>query len=479
MHASNLTIVRILKAMRRRDALKTLGALAGSAYASKLLSACGGNGGAGRIETIVFMMMENRSYDHYLGSRSLVEGLPGDGLLASMSNVDGTGANVPVFVSGNDDVAQCVANDPPHGWSDSRIQFAGGANSGFIRAHEGHHGVGSIDPMAYMLREHVPVTHALADSYTSCDRWFGSLLGPTLPNRMYWHAGTSNGATNNDQVLEGAFEGVTTIYHQLEQAEVEWAYYFGDVPVIAVIEDIPKDGRLRRFNNEFLADAAAGTLPPVCYIDPAFSANDDHPPHHPLLGQQLIAATYQALATSPQWETCLLVITYDENGGFYDHVAPPTAPDDRANLGFDQLGFRVPAMVIGPYAKQGYVSSVEYDHTSALKHIANRYDLPPLNTRTDHANDLVDCIDLERLEAGEPAAPITLPAVEIDETQLPDSCSGASFRTVDYDHDILRWADGDRATFARWDARSDVRDGIYGIAEYLDHHNLGRIKRRK
>ena len=133
--------------MRRRDALKTLGALAGSAYASKLLSACNNSGG-GRIDTIVFMMMENRSYDHYLGSRSLVEGLPGDGLLASMANPDGEGKNIPVFVSGNDDVNLCVANDPPHGWDDSRVQFGGGANDGFVRAHEGRHGAGAIEPMS-------------------------------------------------------------------------------------------------------------------------------------------------------------------------------------------------------------------------------------------------------------------------------------------------------------------------------------------
>ncbi len=464
--------------MRRRDALKTLGALAGTAYASKFLSACGDSSG-GRIDTLVFMMMENRSYDHYLGSRSLVEGLPGDGLLASMSNPDGNGQEVPVYVTPSSDVEQCVANDPPHGWDDSRIQFGGGANNGFIRAHEGHHGVGAVEPMAYMLRDQVPVTHALADSYTSCDRWFGSILGPTLPNRMYWHAGTSNGATTNDEVLDGAFDGVRTIHHQLEDAKVDWAYYFGDVPVIAVIEDIEKDGKLKRFYNDFLTDAAAGTLPSVCYIDPAFSGNDDHPPHHPLLGQQLIAATYQALASSPQWENCLLVITYDENGGFYDHVAPPTVPDERASAGFDQLGFRVPTLVIGPYAKQGHVSSVQYDHTSAIKHLANQFGLPPLTMRSDIANDLSDCIDFERLEAGEPAPPITLPTVEIDENELPASCSGASFRTAEYEHDILRWADEQPAKFRQWDARADTRDAIYGIADYLDHHNIGRIKRQR
>jgi phospholipase C len=330
-----------------------------------------------------------------------------------------------------------------------------------------------------MVREQIPVTHALADAYTTCDRWFSSLLGPTLPNRMYWHAGQSNGAIANDEVLNGAFEGIDTIYHQLYRAEVDWAYYMGDVPVIAVIEDIPLDGHIRRFNNDFLKDAAAGTLPPVCYIDPSFGANDDHPPHHPLLGQQLISAVYQALATSPQWENCLLLITYDENGGFFDHVAPGTAPDARAAQGFNQLGFRVPAMVCGPYAKQGYVSSVDYDHTSALRHLQLVHDLPDLTERSAAANDFSDCIDFDRLEAGEPAAPIELPGVEINESDLPDSCHGSSFRTVNgYDHDILKWADANASKLGKWDNRANTRDDIYAIGEYLDMHNLGRIRRR-
>jgi phospholipase C len=290
---------------------------------------------------------------------------------------------------------------------------------------------------------------------------------------MYWHAGTSNGATSNDQVIGGAFEGVPTIHHRLDQAGVDWAYYYGDVPVLAVINDLELTGRLRRFMYDFIDDAAAGTLPPVVYIDPGFGSNDDHPPHHPLLGQQLIAATYNALATSPHWERCLMVVTYDENGGYYDHVAPPTVPDDRAAEGFDQLGFRVPPLVIGPYVKQGYVSSVQYDHTSALKHLENKFGLAPLTTRSSAANDLSDCIDFGRLAAGDATAPISLPAVEIDEFSLPENCIGSSLRG--FDHDILAWAE--TANLGKLDLRHETRDYVYGIAEYLDKHGLGRIRR--
>jgi phospholipase C len=455
--------------MKRRDALKALGALAGAASTARLLSACGSDGPPPGIDTIVYLMMENRSYDHYLGARSMLEGKPGDGLVSTMSNPDANGTDVGIVPTPD---AELCALDPPHGWDASRVQLAGGANSGFVIAHQDRH-PGAIEPMGYMLRENLPVTWALADAYTSCDRWFCSVLGPTLPNRMYWHAGTSNGARANDEVLAGAFNGVPSIHHRLDQAGVDWAYYYGDVPVLAVIKDLELEGRLRRFMWDFIDDAAAGKLPPVVYIDPGFGSNDDHPPHHPLLGQQLIAATYNALATSPQWERCLLVVTYDENGGYFDHVAPPTAPDDRASEGFDQLGFRVPTLVMGPWAKQGYVSSVQYDHTSALKHLEQQHGLAPLTARSSAAVDLSDCIDYERIAAGNPAAPIVLPAVEIDESSLPGNCIGSSLRP--FDHDLLAWAEG--ANLGKLDLRRETRDYVYGIAEYLDAHNLGRIRR--
>jgi hypothetical protein len=150
-----------------------------------------------------------------------------------------------------------------------------------------------------------------------------------------------------------------------------------------------------------------------------------------MLAQALIASIYTALATSPQWKNILFVVTYDEHGGFYDHVAPPNLPasdDDTATRfpvdekgvttagpnEFTQLGFRVPALVIGPYVKQGYTSPVQYDHTSALKHLQNAFELDPLTARVTAANDLSDCIDMERLAAGDWAEPVSLPKFEFE-----------------------------------------------------------------
>jgi phospholipase C len=332
--------------------------------------------------------------------------------------------------------------------------------------------------MQYMTRARVPVTWALADAFTSCDRWHCSLLGPTLPNRAYWHAATSMGAKSNDEVLAADLNSVVTPYHRLNDVGVEWAYYYGDAPVLGIaLAPEVKGNRVKRFYYDFLDDAAAGRLPPVVYIDPTFGSggNDDHPPHHPMLGQQLIAAVYTALATGPQRLNFNLVITYDENGGFFDHVPPGTAPDERAADGFDQLGFRVPSLVIGPYAKQGYVSSVAYDHTSPIKHLANLYGFDSLTMRDAAANDLMDCIDLVRLDAGQPSEPIELPDVSgFDPGTLSAACNGASLGPPP--HGLPDWAQGiaDRLRRTAPHLLHDGRDQAPGIAEYLRRKRIVR-----
>jgi phospholipase C len=448
--------------LTRRTALKALGALAGAAATSPLLHGCGPSGSA---STMVFMMMENRTYDNLLGSRSLLEGLPGDGLVAGMTNPDREGRLVGLSSPPISAIGPCVL-DPPHEWGPSRAQWNRGANDGFVRTFEDEHPGASGDVvMEYLTRAHAPVLYALADAYTTCDRWFSSVLGPTLPNRMYWIAAQSNGAKSNADVLGGDFSNTPTIYDRLENAGVDWAYYFGDFATIELLPQFASDPRVRPFAG-FLDDAKAGKLPPVVYIDPSFAFNDYHPPHSTLLGEQLIAATYQALATSSQWRNCTLTITFDEHGGFHDHVAPGVAPDERAADGFGQLGFRVPALVIGPHVKRGHVCSMTRDHTSVLRHLGNRFDLPALSMRDAAATDLSSCID----ETAAPTAPIALPTVEVDESMFRDPRSKAFD-----DHVMLKWA-----AYARLDVQARKRQalhGVHAIGEYLERHNLGRIRR--
>jgi phospholipase C len=446
--------------VKRRDVLKSIGAFAGIAGASRLLSACGGGvaDGTPGIRNIVLLMMENRSYDHWMGARSMLEGKPGDGLKPTMSNLTSTGVAVPVFAVTKD--TYCVP-DPPHGWDGSHTQFAAGANSGFIIAHQQDH-PGDVQVMQYMQRADLPVTYALADAYASSDRWHASVMGPTWPNRMYWLAGTSMGMKSND-VPAGGFTA-PTIFDRLADAAVDFKIYYGDLPFIPLLGagvKVPLDGKLLRMK-QFFADAAAGTLPSVSYIDPPFSFGDDHPPHDPAFGQALVASVYNALAASPQWSNTLLLLTYDEHGGFFDHVAPPAGQaDEHTADGFDQLGFRVPALVIGPYAKQGYLSSVQRDHTSALKHLETMFGTEPLTARSTAATDLAEMIDLDRLAAGQPAAPITIPEVIVDDTMIPPQCQS----TV-AGHPVLETADAHPERVRGLDARAELPETWRHIAHW-------------
>ena len=482
--------------MRRRDALKRMGGLAAAAGMAKFLPGCN-DGDPDRpvgITTYVYLMMENRSYDHWFGARSRFEGKEGDGFSASMMMPDASGALVAPYAPPGRD-ASCVL-DPPHGWDAAHNSFNGGLMDGFLKEHQADH-PGSNEALQYLTREQVPVSYALADAYTSCDRWFCSVMGPTLPNRAYWHAASSFGLKVNNEVLNkfGAGVPIPTIYNRLEDKGVDWAYYYGNLAVVSLLGkegpykvDLgPNDGtgHIRRFGDallgagQFFEDAAAGVLPPVVYIDPAFGENDEHPPVHPILGQELIASIYTALANSPQWNNIMLVITYDENGGFFDHVPPPTTVDDTEAQfgipGFEQMGFRVPTIVAGPYVKQNYVSSVVYDHTSALKHLQDTFDLETLNPRMAAANNLMDCIDLERLAAGDPAPPVEIPLV--DRTQWPtmaERCmSSGSFRQVD---PITEWAEANPNGFLpEFDLRGQTNNHQM-IYDYLARQRAARSR---
>ncbi|HTL39157.1 MAG TPA: alkaline phosphatase family protein [Kofleriaceae bacterium] len=483
--------------INRRQAIKRIGGLAGLAAMPKMLSGCGddGNDLPPGIHNYVYLMLENRTYDHMFGGRAL-EGLGGDGLTAGMANPDMNGTMIPIFQPTLNEM--CVA-DPPHGWDPSHRQFNNGAMDGFVREYQASEpDAPARQVMQYLSREQIPVSWALADHYTTCDRWFASVMGPTLPNRAYWHAATSFGLKVNNEVLTSfSAVPVPTIYNRLHDKNVDWAYYSGPLAVASLLGNPgpyqldlgPTDGtgNIRKFsqypdqpedpNGQFFKDCKNGTLPTVTYIDPFFGENDDHPPLHPIMAQALIAAVYNAIAQSRYWKHTMIVITYDEHGGFHDHVPPPKTTDDTEAkfgvAGFDQMGFRVPAMVIGPYAKQNYVSSTVYDHTSALKHLTNVFSLEPLNARVEAANDLMDCIDLDRLAADDPAEPIELPTIDLAQyaAVMGGPCKGMAFRTKD---PITEWADANPGSVI--DSRSDAATEAYhrGIMTALGEQQRNR-----
>jgi phospholipase C len=410
----------------RREALKALSALAGAGAIGGNLSGCeaeptpnpDGTPKPGTIDTVVILMMENRSFDHYFGSYSLDEGRADvDGLQPGMGNPDADGVHIPVFPM----TAQCL-EDPPHGWSSSRRQFNEGSNDGFVVAHDDGRSATAREAVGYYRRADLPILYALADDNALCQRWFASVMSSTWPNRLYALTGTSEGMPNN------AFERVPftqrSIFHQLDEAGISWRIYVQEVPFAALLDGIGYQGADSRVGliTEYYAHAEQGMLPQVCFVDPGFTYNDDHPPHAISLGQILIGSVYQALADGPQWNRSLMIVDYDEHGGFFDHVPPPLAPDDHAAEGFDQLGFRIPALVLGPWVKPEVIST-QYDHTSVLKQLQAMFGMEPLTTRNAAANDLRDCIDHDRLAANDPRPPTPLPTVVLDASVEHDACT--------------------------------------------------------
>lgn len=398
--------------LSRREVLATggVGALA-AAQACKPDGGDTADEGPATIDHIIVVMMENRSFDHFFGSLSLVEGRAEiDGLTADMQNPDADGAPVPAYPNEID----CVA-DPHHGWDSSREQFNGGLNDGFVVDY------GGPGVMQYMQRADLPIFYALADQFTVCDRYFCSVMGPTWPNRFYGHTGTSGGMKSNDWPPDGSYD-LPHVWGKLAEVGVEGRYYYADLPFAALFEGAFNVNERHVFE-DFIADAETGNLPAVSWVDPAFSFNDDHPPHHVAMGQEFVAAVVKALGKSPQWDRCLLLITYDEHGGFFDHVPPPTTDDEYAADGFDQLGFRVPVLAVGPYVKQGVVST-SFDHTSWLKLVCEQHGIEPWTARMKAANSLAAVLDTDRMAARDPLPPPELPAFDFDDEAVPDECSG-------------------------------------------------------
>jgi phospholipase C len=219
-------------------------------------------------------------------------------------------------------------------------------------------------------------------------------MGPTYPNRFYQHCGVTD---RIDQSF--APSALPTIWDRLAAAKLTRKYYFFDAPFLAFWG--PKYANIMRPHSEFHDDCASGNLPAVSFIDPRFGgaelglSGDYHPLSDIRAGESWLYGVYRAITTSPAWKHTVLVINFDEWGGFFDHVPPPEAPD--VDPAFKLRGFRVPAIVISPFARRGYVASEVYDHASVLKMIEWRFGLEPLSVRDAQANNLADVLDFSRV----------------------------------------------------------------------------------
>ncbi|MBX3190805.1 MAG: alkaline phosphatase family protein [Labilithrix sp.] len=350
------------------------------------------------IDHIVVLMMENRSFDHFLGALALDAGYAGkatvEGLAGTETNPAPDGSPVQVFKMSN-----FTPEDPPHGWEACHAQYNAGQNDGFVKAHVG---ASQDEVMGYHDRSQIPLYYWFADNFAICDSWFASVLGPTWPNRFYLHATTSKGKTSNSPFLTGAPD---TIWDRLKDKKLTFKNYAAGATTWYVGGFV---GKLLSLNpsagiGEFFTAAKNGTLPSFSIIDPDYMASDDHPSHNIQRGQAFVASVYKALADGPAWNKTLFIITYDEHGGFFDHVAPPVAVDDLAD--FQRQGFRVPAFVIGPTVKKGYVCKTQLEHSSVAATLKTRFDIKSLSKRMDAASDVSDCIDPAKVRSKSPSPP--------------------------------------------------------------------------
>lgn len=332
------------------------------------------------IDHFVIVMMENRSYDHFLGW------VPGsDGIQAGARYPDKKGRLIETFrLSQHPEYGfqGCGKEDPDHGYGGGRTHLAAGRMDGWL-ATVGDANVDSDHfPVGYYTREDLPFFAGCADHWTICDRYFHGILASTFPNRVYLHAGTTDRRNNSFNI-----SSLPTIWDRLAGGGVSGRYYFHDLPVTA-LWGAKHLLRSTRFE-QFLLEAALGTLPNVSIVDPRFVgeapngvSNDDHPQADVRNGQAFLNSVYDAVRKGPQWSRTLIVIVYDEWGGFYDHVVPPVGPVPPAEAqepvnNDGRLGFRVPCVLIGPRAPKA-VSSLQFDVNSVLNMICWRWNLPVL-----------------------------------------------------------------------------------------------------
>lgn len=368
------------------------------------------------IKHVVLLVLENHSFDQMLGCLQHeypdLDGVDVDGAPRSNRNSKG----VAILQLPTDE--QQMKLDPKHENVDVLEQLAGG-NAGFVTNFEKSYPDSTPDDqqdvMGYYPEDFLPALHQLGKTFTVCDRWFSSLPGPTWPNRFFALSGTSAGCVlmpdglQHPRLGEFVSQQQDTIFQRLTAKGIGWNIYFSDFPISLMLvkqRGLAALGNYRLIEHFF--DAASGDekdFPSFAFIEPKYMAadqDDDHPPHNIFKAEKLIADVYNAIRSNDAlWESTLLVITYDEHGGFYDHVTPPpaVAPDDLrvdSAYGFNQLGVRVPALLVSPWVGR-CVEHTTFDHTSLLKYLIEKWNLGSLYARTEAATSIAVALRTEML----------------------------------------------------------------------------------
>jgi phospholipase C len=407
------------------------------------------------VNHVVMLMLENRSFDHMLGylypGNITPSGQPFEGLTGTESNPGSDGQPVTVFQIGpsTPNAYLMPGADPGEGYVATNSQLYGSTvapsatdpASGTVATCQGFitnyaytlgwqskesgwpivSGTVEGDIMGCYTPEALPVLSALATGYAVCDQWYGSVPTETLPNRAFACAATSQGHMDDKTHTFTS----PTIFGLLDAAGLGWSVYGYDAqPLTQNTFTEISTAAASHFGlfTDFQAAAAAGTLPPYTFLEPSWSSsgNSQHPNYDVALGEQLIHDVYEALRAGPGWPQTLLVITYDEHGGCFDHVPPPwgaVPPDDSAGefgFGFDRFGPRVPTVLVSPLIAPETVFRVpagqtSLDHTSILKTVELRWNLSPLTARDQAAPDFGDVFTLTTPRTDDVLAGVTVP----------------------------------------------------------------------
>jgi phospholipase C len=332
---------------------------------------------SGQIDHVVFLIQENRSFDSYFGTYPGANGLPAN---LKVPSAPGGQPTVAPF-----HFATPLTHDMDHSWDAAHAAMDNGKMDGFISAEK------SNDTMGYYDGTDLPNYWSYASHFELLDNLFSSLAGPSLPNHLYAVAGQSGGVENNmSEPPDGGFD-FPTMAEELQKANITWKYYDGQANPQAFSLWNPLPGFQNFMSSQelmkhlvhgtqYFQDLRNGTLPAVSWIVPN-GQESEHPPQDIQLGMWYVTDFVNALMKSPYWANTLLVITWDDYGGFYDHVSPPQV---------DKYGYgpRVPAILISPYITAGTIDHNTYDFTSVLKFIENRFQLNPLAERDSKANDI-------------------------------------------------------------------------------------------
>ncbi|MFL5829823.1 MAG: phospholipase C [Solirubrobacteraceae bacterium] len=450
----------------RRQVLQRGGAALGgttlltNGLIAKALAASPGCGKLTDIDHVVILVQENRSFDHYFGS---YRGVTGFADPSALPLSDGSGLNVfaqPGYPGGFDGDhlypfhldsyanGECT-NDIDHSWGPQHTYWDSGKMDGFVTGHLAADGAtnGPLT-MGYYTRRDLDFYYALADAFTLCDHYHCSVIGPTDPNRLYTvsatldPAGTAGGpilSTSASRVERFGTLTWTTMPEQLQARGISWKVYgnpdgnFGDnvLPYFKQYQTNPTlaaKALTPTYPGTFQADVAAGTLPAVSWVLAPLIASE-HPPAPEIFGESVAANVLNTLVSSPGvWKKTALFITHDETGGFFDHVPPPTAPagtpgeyltvnplpaDAAGVAGPIGLGFRVPLLVVSPFARGGFVSQDTFDHTSLLRFIETRFgaEVPNLTAwRRSVVGDLTSAFNFAKVDRSVPSLPKPNPA---------------------------------------------------------------------